>query len=82
MAALAATIAVAGAAALAMRFVMHGEPLAATSRPSSGALTPRAPSATTSIPGGEFIMGATHGDEHPERAPGAIACARRRVTWM
>ena len=35
IAALAGTIAVAGAAALAMRFVMHGEPVAATSRPSS-----------------------------------------------
>jgi len=57
IAALAATTAVAGAAAVAMRFVMHSEPVAATSRPSSGPLTPRAPAAMVWIPGGEFTMG-------------------------
>jgi hypothetical protein len=45
IAGLAATVAIVGAAAVTMRFVMHSEPVAATSRASSGTLTPRAPSA-------------------------------------
>jgi hypothetical protein len=45
IAGLAATVAIVGAAAVTMRFVMHSEPVAARSRASSGTLTPRAPSA-------------------------------------
>ena len=57
IAGLAATVAVVGAVAVAMRLVMHSEPVAATSHASSGTLTPRAPSAMVWIPGGEFTMG-------------------------
>ena len=82
IAALSATIAVAGAAAVAMRFVMRSEPIAATSLPSSGPLTPRAPSGMVWIPGGEFTYGHRLLASPGRRSAWAPRACRAASGWM